>query len=105
MKTLLTATALCLLLSGCAAQQYQSEHYQTPTLEITTKRGTFVIQHNEKEHKLLVRPDFGGALAGTPAPYIKEAAQAYIDKTNRKCHITESALISEPFHEFSYSCQ
>ena len=102
MKNILTAVALCLILSGCG--NYLTENYSTvPKIDITTKKGTFVIQN--KAGKLIIRPSLIEALEMTPLPYIREAAQEFLDKTGKKCLITNQDVVLESFYEFSYSCQ
>lgn len=112
--------AVCLIASGCSGLTYAMQNYSdtTPT-RFNDGLTDWRVFDKPHEGRLMITSSIADAFAGGaaqgasfglagpvggPEGHFQYGAQAFLNASGRKCHITNGALVVSPQYEFFYSC-
>jgi hypothetical protein len=109
--------ALCIL-SGCAGLSHAMQYNDVAVIAFDHAGHGWRIFDKPGEGRLMITPSIGraaGVGAATGATFglantqirreeFQGAAEAWLASTQRRCTVTEGALVIEPQWEFMYTC-
>ncbi|MFK4825143.1 hypothetical protein ACI0FM_10190 [Paenochrobactrum sp. BZR 588] len=120
MSKLAGFSLVLVLVSGCAGVDYTQKNYAgLPAIDYKTDDGrSYRIVENREQKKILIGPSIdpsasrgfvkglalGSGIDPVSPVVVRDAAEAYLNSSNRRCESRDVTMIVDPYYEVRYIC-
>ncbi|WP_374829059.1 hypothetical protein [Paenochrobactrum pullorum] len=120
MSKLAGFSLVLVLVSGCAGVDYTQKNYAgLPAIDYKTDDGrNYRIVENREQKKILIGPSIdpsasrgfvkglalGSGIDPVSPVVVRDAAEAYLNSSNRRCESRDVTMIVDPYYEVRYIC-